>query len=217
MPGSSLWLIPPPNTPFNRSLNTWITATVPFRFSPSKPPAFIPHVTLTSNIPFSLHDTKPTDAQVWLDCLELPLPAADAPDDEKIVVDLAALEAGEPFFKKLTLKVADNLALDSLAIACRAQGVYSGDFERGRTWAKTEYQPHLSVMYADMPRKEAESKIPALLQDFDRAKSIFKPTRDGTVAIGGSVVLVPTDKEIDQWKPIARREVPGLVWKYNVM
>ncbi|GAM84474.1 hypothetical protein ANO11243_024700 [Dothideomycetidae sp. 11243] len=214
MPGSSLWLIPPPNAPFTRSLNTFIAGTVPFRFAPLKPPSFIPHVTLTSNIPFSLHDTVPTDAQVWLDCLELPIPAADCDGDDRIVVDLTTLEAGEAFFKKLTLRVAKpNAPLEKLAIACRAQGVCSGDFERAREWERAD-SPSSS---ADMPLKEADKKIPALLQDFDRAKAIFKPARDGTVAVSGSVVLVPTDREIDQWKPIARREVPGLVWKYNVM
>lgn len=150
--------------------------------------------------------------------MELPIPAADCDGDDRIVVDLTTLEAGEAFFKKLTLRVAKpNAPLEKLAIACRAQGVCSGDFERAREWERMEYEPHLSVMYADMPLKEADKKIPALLQDFDRAKAIFKPARDGTVAVSGSVVLVPTDREIDQWKPIARREVPGLVWKYNVM
>ena len=144
MPGSSLWLLPPANHPFTRSLNTWITGTVPYRFSPLKPPAFIPHITLTSEIPYGPNDEQPFDAQVWLDCLELPLPG---PDDEPIVANLTSLEAGEVFFRKLTLKVdKDNEPLQRLAVACRAQGVYSGDFEKARTWAKRDYQPHLSVM-----------------------------------------------------------------------
>ena len=67
-----------------------------------------------------------------------------------------------------------------------------------------------------MPLKEADKMCPALVQDFARAKAVFKPKRDGTVATGGTIVLVPTDKEIPQWKPIASRQVPWLAWKYNV-
>lgn len=151
MPGSSLWLIPPPNTPFTRQLNQYISATVPFRFpSSKKPPSFIPHITLTSNIPFSLHDTSPDTAQVWLDCLELPLPSQstgeEGEEQQKIHVELCALEAGEAFFKKLTLKAKKDPGLVKLAVACRAQGALSGDFEKARTWGTHDYEPHLSLM-----------------------------------------------------------------------
>lgn len=34
-------------------------------------------------------------------------------------------------------------------------------------------------------------------------------------AKGGSIVLVPTDKEIKDWKPIASIELPGLEWEWE--
>ncbi|PNS19871.1 Phosphoribosylaminoimidazole-succinocarboxamide synthase [Sphaceloma murrayae] len=134
-----------------------------------------------------------------------------------VEVNLTELEADDPFFRKLTLKANKPCpGLSALATAARAQGCYSGDVDTARSWEKDEYRPHLSLCYADVPREEAQKKIPGVLQDLVRAKAILKPARDGTVARGGVIVLVPTDKEIEQWKPIASRKVDDVVWRWTM-
>lgn len=64
-----------------------------------------------------------------------------------VEVNLYELEAGEPFFKKLTLRVKKPCpGLSELAVAVRAQGCYSGDVETAKSWEKDEYLPHLSLL-----------------------------------------------------------------------
>ncbi|KAF2222985.1 hypothetical protein BDZ85DRAFT_120158 [Elsinoe ampelina] len=135
-----------------------------------------------------------------------------------IEINLHELEAGDPFFRKLALNATlPSPGLSALATVLRAQGCYGNDIETAKSWEKSEYRPHLSLLYADVPKDEARRKIPGVLQDLVRAKAILKPSRDGTVSKGGSIVLVPTDREIGQWKPIASRPLPEVVWKLNML
>lgn len=136
MPGSSLWLLPPPNTPLNNDLQTLITETLPSRFSETKAHNFIPHVTLTSNVPASIHFPDP---QAWLDGLHLPVSTT-------ITAEVTAVDPDDKFFKKLTLRLKKEGGLVDLATACRAQGVLDGDDAGAKRWAEDEYLPHLSLM-----------------------------------------------------------------------
>jgi len=138
MPGSSLWLIPPPTSDFNKHLQDLITASIPRHFSNTKTHDFIPHVTITSNISPSLHTPNP---QAWLDSLDLPLTSAIT-----ITAEIEALDPEDPFFKKLTLRLGKDGSLCDLAARCRAEGVLGGDEERAREWVRNEYAPHLSLM-----------------------------------------------------------------------
>ena len=103
MPGSSLWLIPPPTSDLNRHLQDLITTIIPRHFSNTKTHDFIPHVTITSNISPSLHTPNP---QAWLDSVDLPLTSATI-----ITAEIEALDPGDPFFKKLTLRLGKDLSL----------------------------------------------------------------------------------------------------------
>ncbi|KAG8625994.1 hypothetical protein KVT40_006395 [Elsinoe batatas] len=147
-----------------------------------------------------------------------PSPSACTSPALPIEINLHELEAGDPFFRKLALNATlPSPGLSALATVLRAQGCYGNDVETAKSWEKSEYRPHLSLLYADVPKDEARRKIPGVLQDLVRAKAILKPSRDGTVSKGGSIVLVPTDREIGQWKPIASRPLPEVVWKLNML
>ena len=126
MPGSSLWLLPPPSTSLTTTLQSLITTSIPSLF-PSTPPSFIPHITLTSNI-----TSIPSDPQVWLDDLVLP---------ELSSIEIQSPKVGHIFFQKLTLACHKSAQLTALAKACREQAV--GDdaevFAEG-------YYPHASLM-----------------------------------------------------------------------
>ena len=71
MPGSSLWLLPPPSHPLHSTLQTLIRTTLPAHFpreaasSPQVVPHFFPaHITLTSDIS---PETYGADSQGWVD------------------------------------------------------------------------------------------------------------------------------------------------------
>lgn len=136
MPGSSLWLVPPPSSSFYRVVQNLITNTIPVHFPNTKTRDFIPHVTITSNIDKSLYDQDP---QAWLGSLKLP-------SSQATPISLETLEPGEPFFKKLTVRTEKSLQLLQLAAFCRAEAAYGSDSKKALKWAHDEYLPHLSLM-----------------------------------------------------------------------
>jgi 2',3'-cyclic-nucleotide 3'-phosphodiesterase len=140
MPGASLWLIPPQSSTFYKTLQTLIDKTIPTHFPNTKTHHFIPHVTITSNIDQSLYSQDP---QAWLGSLSL---HPQSQVVEPISIGLEALEAGQPFVKKLTLKAERSSQLLALAASCRAEAVLGRDSVKAAEWAHSEYLPHLSLM-----------------------------------------------------------------------
>lgn len=132
MPGSSLWLVPTPDSALHKALSTLITSSIPALYPIALPPRFSPHVTLTA-------DTVNTsdDPQIWLDGLELPL--------EDLHVRIKEPQVGEIFFRKLTLRCQKDDALKALAGAGRRAGTGAGA-EEVRRWVEEVYAPHLSLM-----------------------------------------------------------------------
>lgn len=138
MPGSSLWLLPPQSHPLNTTLQNLITSIPSANFKPiavdNHPFAnFIPHITVTSDIP-----SEPDNSQQWLDNLSLPYSTGD------LSVVLQDVEAGSAFFRKLTVRVEKNEGFRELGAACREQGTGCSREEAGR-WAEGVYGPHLSL------------------------------------------------------------------------
>lgn len=209
MPGSSLWLIAPRGDhPFNQSLKDLITNTLPSDFPRAPKNTFIPHVTITSDIEPSktYGDSSP---QKWLDGLKLP---EFKRESDEVVVELEELEAGEPFFKKVTLRAREDANLLKLAAACRRQGVVIDENE-AQQWAETDYLPHLSLFYGDIPKDEVQKKLGLIeLQLGFELGSLFDCC-GGTLAMGGKLVLVDTSKPIEEWTPIAERECPWVMWR----
>ncbi|KAF1911704.1 2',3'-cyclic-nucleotide 3'-phosphodiesterase [Ampelomyces quisqualis] len=193
MPGSSLWLLPPKSHPLNKILTSLIDRTSS-RFS--SPHIFIPHVTLTSEISPSTYSADP---QKWLDSLQLPQPSS-------LQVRFEKLASEDVFVRKLYIKCSKTDGLLSLAATCRLQVDGFGEEEKATNWATEKYNPHLSMLYHDCPVIDAEG--------LDRVEELVRKPgvilgESGELAgwIGGRVILVPTDKPIDQWSPVADREI----------
>jgi len=160
MPGSSLWLVPPPSSPLSHILRELITSTLPSHFpaetgavtSPSTPtslsPHFFPaHITLTSGIsPETYGDDDP---QAWLDSIPWP--------EEKPKVRFSGIESQDVFYRRCFIKVELNEGVRKLAGLARARGVIApqvgGDEgEVGKRveewlvqWEKA-FGPHVSLM-----------------------------------------------------------------------
>ncbi|PSR88699.1 2',3'-cyclic-nucleotide 3'-phosphodiesterase [Coniella lustricola] len=203
MPGSSLWLVPPPSHPLHEVLSQLIESTLPalFAHAESRSVPFSPHLTLTSNIDPAKYGSDP---QAWLD--SIPFPTASDID-----VKFERVKTENVFFRRCYIKCEWDGAHEVAAIA-RARGVTGEETVQQTTlkWLaewKEAFGPHVSLMYGDMPIDEA--KLDEIEQAVKDAGITLEPTHDHVGAadgwVGGTVWLVPTDRPIPDWKPIATR------------
>ena len=143
MPGSSLWLVPPPTHPLHAILTTLITSSLPPILLPSpdsRPVIFPPHLTLTSEV---LPSTYAPDPQAWLDSLSFP-------KDARVL--FTGLRTEDVFFRRCYLR-AEFAGVRGLAAAARANGVEGegaagGAGERTAAWLeswRTGFGPHVSL------------------------------------------------------------------------
>ncbi|EMD91679.1 hypothetical protein COCC4DRAFT_129358 [Bipolaris maydis ATCC 48331] len=188
MPGSSLWLLPPSNHPLGKVLPALIDKTSKQFGSPHR---FLPHVTLTSEI---LPSTHGSDGQAWLDSLDLDVGKGE------VRVNFKCLDSEDYFFRKLYIKCQVDDGLKKLAGQCRRHVEGFSDEKKAEQWANESYMPHLSLMYHDCPAIDAKG-----LSSVDMTEVELEGSSQMSGWVGGRVVLVPTDKPIDQWVPIAER------------
>ncbi|KAF2856418.1 2',3'-cyclic-nucleotide 3'-phosphodiesterase [Plenodomus tracheiphilus IPT5] len=193
MPGSSLWLLPPPTHPLTTTLPTLISKTSTHFSSPHR---FIPHITLTSSIPPSSYINNP---QAFLDALVLP-------SANDVVVTFEALASEDVFVRKLYIKCGKSGGLAELAGVCR--GVVPGfeEQEKVEKWVEEEYRPHLSLLYHDCPAvgQAGLAEVEGMARDLGvdvRGRGEMGGWK------GGRVVLVPTDEAIEEWNVIAERSL----------
>jgi len=59
------------------------------------------------------------------------------------------------------------------------------------------------------------AKLAPLRQDLQRTRSELQAHEGDGVVEGGQLVLVPTDKPISEWEPVARRDVPNMYWVWK--
>lgn len=173
MPGSSLWLTPPPSHPLYKILTHLIESTIPDLFpTPGaafpRPPVFAPHLTLTSNIDPAVYGSDP---QGWLDSLPFarqPSRASQAgsasggPEQEPApTVLFERVKSEDVFFRRCYIKCAFTASVRGLAGVARAWGV-NGDGkrtgegkdvvvlgEKTERWLeewKASFGPHVSLM-----------------------------------------------------------------------
>ncbi|KAK4221540.1 putative cyclic phosphodiesterase [Podospora fimiseda] len=208
MPGSSLWLLPPPSHPLFPLLSTLISSTLPLNFplltsSPLLPKHFFtPHMTLTSDIS---PQTYSSDPQEWLD--SIPFPFA-----KEIKVRFTRIKSQDFFYRRCFIGV-EYEGIDSVVAKAREYGVEGvGEQEKVREWLgwwREAFGGHVSLIYGDeqitdeVMRKIERVVIDAgvKLPDIDDDKGQW----DGWQ--GGRVQLVKTDGPIKDWKVIAEREL----------
>lgn len=198
-----MWLVPPKGSHVEKLLSKLIATIIPQHFPELKsPPGFLPHLTLTSDIPEEALSNGP---QSWLDGLPL---ALDVPP----YVTFGSLDVGEPFFRKLTLQVRKHHLYD-LPTQIRAAAVERGDAVAAELWAAEDYTPHVSLLYADL--NIGEGKRQDILQDLDKAEISLrdegafqgKENEGYNGWIGGRILLVSTWKVLEKWAVIAERDL----------
>lgn len=81
------------------------------------------------------------------------------------------------------------------------------------SWAEKDYNPHLSLFYGDVPTVDVKKKMSLIeLQLGWEFGSLFDCC-GGMLCMGAKLVLVDTSKPIEEWKPIAERDVPYVMFK----
>ena len=197
-----MWLVPPKGSQVEEILSRLITTIIPQHFPELKsPPRFLPHLTLTSEIPEEALSNGP---QQWLDNLPL---ALDVP-----YVTFVSLDVDEPFFRKLTLQVRKHNLYD-LPTQIRTAAVERGDAAVAEHWAEEVYAPHVSLLYADLGI--GEEKRREILHDLDEAEISLgeegafqgQENKGHNGWIGGRLLLVSTWKDLEKWAVIAERDL----------
>jgi 2',3'-cyclic-nucleotide 3'-phosphodiesterase len=193
MPGSSLWLLPPKSHPLN-SILSGLVQQIPSRFD--SPHRFLPHLTITSEISPSTYSSDP---QAWLDSLNLPSACT-------VQVRFGKLASEDVFVRKLYITCAKGEGLEGLAVLCRQEVEGFKDKKLAEAWANEKYIPHLSLMYHDCPLVDAGG-LSEVEQTVKQAGVSLEGEGDLGGWTGGRVVVVPTDKSINEWVPLAQREL----------
>ena len=203
----SLWLVPHADGPFNKTVQELISDTVPRNFVPEKDiQSFTPHVTVTSGV-----DVGDKEPQQWLD--QIQLPDDFKPEINEVLLELDSVEVEDAFFRKMTIAVKPNANLSKLAVSCRSQSSSSEKEDSAQIWAKNEYHPHLSLLYADVPAADVKKKVPLIEMKLGFAFGDLFACCGGTLCFGGLLVLVDTSKSLSEWEIVAKRETPWAIWR----
>ncbi|KAH9829792.1 2',3'-cyclic-nucleotide 3'-phosphodiesterase [Teratosphaeria destructans] len=210
MPGFSLWLVPHKTTPFAQTTQDLISDTIPRHLLPADQPplTFPPHITLHPDIPADLLHPDP---QTWLS--GLPLPPFQNERDE-VVLELDALQAEDPFFRKLNIAVSSDANLRRLAAAVRRR-VVGGEDADAEDWAERVYRPHLSLFYGATETGEVRAKMPWVEMKIGFAWGDLFACCGGALGFGGEMVLVDTSRAVGEWEGavVGRRETEWVCWR----
>ncbi|KAK4186399.1 putative cyclic phosphodiesterase [Podospora australis] len=214
MPGYSLWLVPPPNSPVSDTLQNLISSTLPAKFpeeaasSPRlpKPQFFFRHVTLTSEIPPSFFKDK--TPQDWLNSILWP--SADS-----VSIKFEKVKSQEFFYRRCYISV-DYDSVKHLAGLARARGVNDEEDAEGEktqqwlSWWREAFGPHVSLMYGDVPISDEKLReVTEVVQEagIQLSQEEKKGGENLSGWTGGVIWLVPSDGPISEWKPLATREL----------
>ncbi|KAK3381891.1 2',3'-cyclic-nucleotide 3'-phosphodiesterase [Podospora didyma] len=220
MPGTSLWLLPPPTHPLYPALQTLISRTLPAAFPTEtaalSPHFFAPHITLTSGIAPEVYGADP---QAWLD--SLPLESCVG----KVRVRFTGVASQDVFVRRCFIRVAaSDEGVRQLAVLARAHGVYAGDEKKAREWLgewERRCGPHVSLVYGSMPMDEdkqqevvrivTEAGITLSEEKRDRVQKEEEDEEANDESWngwdGGVLWLVQTDEPTAEWTPIVTRQL----------
>lgn len=145
MPGSSLWLVPPPSHPLHTILTNLITSLLPSHLSSSspsttttpRPPTFSPHLTLTSSIDPATYGADP---QAWLD--GLPFPRRGGGGEVQVRFGRVATE--DVFFRRCYIRCGFDGVRGVVAVA--REGGVGGDVEGWLGEWREAFGPHVSLV-----------------------------------------------------------------------
>jgi 2'-5' RNA ligase len=174
--GLSLWIVPPESYKPGPLLEELTTKTFPSYFRGSLP--FVPHVTLTADIPESTQELLST----------MSLESIPPPD-----IDFAPLSYNEGFFKGIYLGInrSDSLlALVKHVRTCLHQVSLENTF----------YGPHMSLVYVDeKPTTDQFKYVEAAAKEATGNSPGWK---------GGSVWLVDTSPIVAEWRVLEKFTLP---------
>lgn len=68
---------------------------------------------------------------------------------------------------------------------------------------------------AELPKADVAKELDVVKRDLQATRGQLKAEARDIVARGGVVVLVPTDKPIHEWDPVARRELSHVNWVWK--
>lgn len=165
---------------------------------------FQPHVTVTQEV-----DIGSKSPQEWLDGLKFPDFQAEK---NEVILLLDHIQAEDPFFRKMNIALEEDANLRKLAATLRAQATGASE-QDAEKWAKDEYRPHMSLLYADVPTKDVSNKIALIEMKAQFALGDIFACCGGSLCMGGHLALVDTSKKVDEWKVEAKRETPWAIWR----
>ncbi|KAK5167997.1 uncharacterized protein LTR77_006564 [Saxophila tyrrhenica] len=184
--GYSLWLVPS----FSSALYTTIQSlinTIPSTYPDTNTPTFNPHITLTAGTIHLDHDQDPAE---WL--AHTTFSAAQ----QNLKVTINELHVGEIFFQKLIMLCEKTDELLGLAKECRKLATGEGEED---------------VESSDLPQSDVQAVLGQVKADIWEAR---RPNPDSTTAKGAEIWLVPTFTTIEDWTPVATKELPDVEWTW---
>lgn len=203
----SLWLVPHDGNPFTKSMKDFIQNEVPKQLDKGQQNVGV-HVTLTPDVNID-KVSGGKSPQEWIDSIDFP---NFHPENDEVVLELDEIRADDDQSRKMNISVKDNGNLKKLAAVCRKAAV-SQDEEKAQTWAQNQFEPALTLLYADIPTKEVANKIALIEMKLGFAIGDIFACCGGTLCMGGHLVLVDTSKPMDQWQAVAKRETPWIMWR----
>ena len=221
--GSSLWLVPPPDLESDLARLTEDVFPAAFEHYCDPLPISAPHITLTSDIPDSTTDAPETERRTWFQSLPL------LEDGETIpIIAIQSLQFGESVTRKIILLVQKEQSLVGLGSRLRAAAVEGSDDKgvvAGRKWAESTWEPHISLLYADVvlgpPGKALAAQLlqasgmirpPGAEADPDDVAADEAKTsawQKGVCWAGARLRWVDCRGPIQGWKVIAERTLDG--------
>ncbi|KAF8532934.1 2',3'-cyclic-nucleotide 3'-phosphodiesterase [Trichophaea hybrida] len=198
MPGtSSLWLVPPANSPLETALQSLISTSLPPYFLPERVPAFSPHLTLTSRLPEGFSNPQ----QEILDQI-------DIPNDGLPDVKFSSLNVGDTFFTRLTLHTEKTASLVALAKQCRRNFVEGTTEGEAELWAEKVFTPHVSLVYSAMEEEKVRDEVlEKVRREVEKVGVGVGEEREKELGgwKGGRIVLVQTWKDLKEWEVVAEK------------
>lgn len=105
------------------------------------------------------------------------------------------------FFGKLTISVGKG---GVWGIGSVAREVVDGE-ESVKEWLEENFGPHLSLLYSEI--ELSHQNLEEMEKVVREAGVNLEGEGEAGGWVGGRVVLVPTDKKIEEWQPIALKDL----------